>query len=354
MIITSQIDGYRMIESAHIDNFRGFRSADMKNCRTINVVVGKNGSGKTSLLEAIYLAIGSPQTIPRYAENRGLIRPSPGIDGDRYLWSTVFFDSDLTLQPLILLKGTGRHERSVKISYDIMAAQFEVIQNGQQQIMVSPVRFEYSQPSGNTIVRMAPTQTGYSPVGAAVTTLSVYYAPTMFVTQEQLAQRFSVLSNKNMHHEVVREMQNEFDFIQGIEVSAPIGVPSIYAQITGLKSKLPLGFVSGGVSKIMSYLVSIASIPGGVLVIDEIDNGIYFDRFAALWRSLYGFAKANSVQIFASTHSNECLQALADVSSEWLGDVSFIRAERNGAESTIREFSGQDLVDGLEFGEEVR
>jgi recombinational DNA repair ATPase RecF len=51
-----------MIESIGISNFRCFESIRLQDCRRINVVVGRNASGKTALLEALFLASGvSPE-----------------------------------------------------------------------------------------------------------------------------------------------------------------------------------------------------------------------------------------------------------------------------------------------------
>src|SRR5437016_13920764 len=64
--------GYLMAESVTIKNFRCFDDMKLSDCRRINVVVGANGSGKTALMEGIFLAIGpSPEIVGRLRGWRG-------------------------------------------------------------------------------------------------------------------------------------------------------------------------------------------------------------------------------------------------------------------------------------------
>ncbi len=56
-----------MIDQLIIDNFRGINHIEFNDLRRINIFVGKNNSGKTSVLEAIFLNIGAvnPELAPR-------------------------------------------------------------------------------------------------------------------------------------------------------------------------------------------------------------------------------------------------------------------------------------------------
>src|SRR5579872_1795150 len=64
---------YRMIHDIDIRNFRCFQRLQIADCSRINVIVGDNGSGKTALLEAIFLALGvGPELALRFRQTRGL------------------------------------------------------------------------------------------------------------------------------------------------------------------------------------------------------------------------------------------------------------------------------------------
>ncbi|MDQ3255935.1 MAG: AAA family ATPase [Acidobacteriota bacterium] len=72
-LIPSGAGDYKMIESLKIENFRCFESVELRDLKRINVIVGENGSGKTALLEAIFLgAVGAPEIVLRLRGWRGL------------------------------------------------------------------------------------------------------------------------------------------------------------------------------------------------------------------------------------------------------------------------------------------
>ena len=61
-----------MVTRVKIENFKGIKSATLDNLKPINVIVGRNGYGKTTLLEAIYLLCGgSPELLFRTRAWRG-------------------------------------------------------------------------------------------------------------------------------------------------------------------------------------------------------------------------------------------------------------------------------------------
>jgi hypothetical protein len=59
-------------------------------------------------------------------------------------------------------------------------------------------------------------------------------------------------------------------------------------------------------------------------------------------------------QLFASTHSHECIEALMRASPKVVDDILLLRTERVGGHPHIETFSGETLFAGLQYGEEVR
>src|SRR5688500_13691121 len=81
--------GY-MIDSLRIKNFRGFRELALDNLGLVNVVVGANASGKTSLLEAIFLAAGgSVEAVTRLRLWRGL-GPFQAFSPTRQMYESIW------------------------------------------------------------------------------------------------------------------------------------------------------------------------------------------------------------------------------------------------------------------------
>ena len=109
---------YLMIKSLYIKNFRCFQDARVDGLRRVNIVVGKNATGKTVLLESLFLAAGgSPLIVLKLRQMRGM--------GDNVqlanttlprLWEDLFFGFDTHLSIEIDSIGTAQDSNSVFIS----------------------------------------------------------------------------------------------------------------------------------------------------------------------------------------------------------------------------------------------
>jgi hypothetical protein len=290
----------------------------------------------------------------RFRTQRSLTAGMPNsVEYDRAFWADIFYDMDLSKQISIELEGDGDHKRTLNISYRNTGV-FEPYAQGNQILSVSPIVFEYKRPGLHAQqVRVAPVGNTYMPIGGDGVVAQAFYASVAGgLFMPETVDNFSKLVIAKEQADLVMEMQTEFQFIKGVDVAAPFGLPAIYVDVDGLTNKLQLGLVSGGVAKIMALLAAVASKPNGVVLIDEIENGVFHDRYEALWKSLHRFAKARSVQIFAVTHSDECLEALASASSEgWAGEVSFIRSVSDGPKKSFEQFSADSIFGAMRLGD---
>lgn len=351
--------GDHMIRTVSIRNFRCFRSVSIADCRRINVIVGRNASGKTALMEAIALALGTSQELAiRYRAWRSIpttLTPQTMMNPemDRLVWNDLFFDFDLSKKISITLVGDKQHSRSLRIRYDAAKGFAPVETPGQPTLIASPIIFEYKKHGVKAhVVRAIPLGTQYFYRGAETETPRDAFFPAHFALDpnEPVKQftNFSAVRGVNL---VVDEIKNEFPFIEGIEVGLRAGISTLFLDIPTSPQKIPVGFVSAGISKILTILLSISTFKGGAVFVDEIENGIYFDRYEAMWRSFYNFCVANDVQLFASTHSDECLGALKRVSEKFQDEIKFLRTVDTDKGKNVEQFEGPTIFGAREIGE---
>ena len=81
----------------------------------------------------------------------------------------------------------------------------------------------------------------------------------------------------------------------------------------GLTPLIPINLAGDGIKRILSILVTISDNKNGIVLIDEIDNGLHFSSQATLLKALMEIAKSYNVQIFATTHNYETLKKLKEV-----------------------------------------
>lgn len=352
-----------MIESAEIENFRCFKSAKLSDCRTVNVVIGKNATGKTALLEALFLALGSsPELVMRFRLWRGAeqsISITPGPEVDAAVWRDLFYDFNLDNKIKISIKGSDVYNRNLTISYD----RTQVFAQGNSAaipVFPSPIRFTYSRPS----IAKKQRHTEWTVQGnffggnyqfsgmESQPTNCAFFSTTMNFTNQENADRYSEVSRRDEEQEIFRIISNEFGFISGLEVLTSGGLPTLYVKLPFHKDKRPLSTVSTGVSKFISLALAISAMNGGVVFIDEIENGFYYDRYESIWGSLISIAKSHNVQIFVTTHNLECLEALNRATVKMQDDVTFIRStmDDHGAIS-LEQFRGATVFGAMEIGE---
>jgi len=91
-----------------------------------------------------------------------------------------------------------------------------------------------------------------------------------------------------------------------------------------------------GLLRYISIIFSLFICQKSFLFIDEIENGIHYSKLDKLWEIILTISKEQTVQVFATTHSKECIESYARVSKKLeeeqkidKDDVCFIELGRN-------------------------
>ena len=87
--------------------------------------------------------------------------------------------------------------------------------------------------------------------------------------------------------------------------------------VVGPKSeRVRLTSMGDGINRILTIILSMLNCPaGGALAVDEIDNGLHYSVQEQLWKMVFSLANELDVQVFATTHSMDCLKSFAQVNS---------------------------------------
>lgn len=351
-----------MIKSAKIENFRGFSVAEVTNCNRINIVVGKNASGKTAFLEALFMAVSAnPAIANRLRAWRGyeLSFSGPVEEVEDALWRDLFHKLNTNAPVKITLEGTDQHARSLQIAYggvDKTTLNKESEKETRGAALRESVIFEWRGPDNKVSGRARPRWDGntiefdWEIHPSKMDVQTNFFAANRLFSSAEAAQRFSVLSRVGKRNDIVSLFANLFEGIEDMNIEIYAGVPMISSTIPGTNQKRPINLLSGGISKLVSILLAIPSNPRGVVLIDEIEAGFHHSMQKDVWRSLLKFCDAYDVQVFTTTHSKECLEAAAEIAKDNPNDFTIIKARNN----TLRQGSGKELVDALNDDIEIR
>lgn len=349
-----------MIESLEIKNFRCYEHVHLAGLSKVNIVVGKNASGKTALLEALFLAAGNgPGLLFKLREWRGgpntLKISNEAADFDA-LWKDFFYRLDQGRQ--ITIELTSKNERrELRIFRE--NEQKTLFPFGENKIVgaiANPLTFVYTINQGDPIaVSARATPGGLEIPSANVRGINAqFFASQEKLYQQQFAEAFSTLSKRKRSNEITDVLKAYFDFIEDISVEIDAGMPALYANVKNLPEKIPISLVSAGINKLVFLLLAIATSSGGFIVVDEIENGLHYSIMKDVWSLILIFAERHDVQIFASTHSEECLQAAAKAFHERPSLIALVQTNRINGHSGAMTALGKHALAAIETGIEIR
>jgi predicted ATPase len=134
------------------------------------------------------------------------------------------------------------------------------------------------------------------------------------------------------------------------------GVDLPYLKIEGERGRTPLASMGDGLTHLFHVGLAMANASGGILLIDEFENGLHWEVQEQLWRALFEAATRFGVQVFATTHSNDCIHAFIEAQKERLipNQSCVYRLERRGDDIHARELSQSGLEAAFRQDIEVR
>jgi len=90
----------------------------------------------------------------------------------------------------------------------------------------------------------------------------------------------------------------------------------------------PLGSLGDGAWRMLAMAIVLTQCTNGVLLIDEIDTGLHYTVMADMWKLIYNAAKQFNVQVFATTHSYDCVHSLATICQSEVTENSQVTIQR--------------------------
>ncbi len=111
-----------------------------------------------------------------------------------------------------------------------------------------------------------------------------------------------------------------------------------------------------GLKTYISIICSIYACKNGQLFIDEIDNGLHYTKLDKLWEIILTISKQQNVQVFATTHSKECIESYARVAKKLEDkEITFFKLGKNQEDELKGMVYPYDwFVDSIDQEQEMR
>jgi AAA15 family ATPase/GTPase len=304
-----------VLREIEIENFRGISRASINDFQTINLFVGKNNACKTSVLEAIFLSIGVSN--PRLPLSIDAFRQLVHTEEDDFRF--IFYNLDYNNSLVIKSRFDNTHCRDLKI-YPIFRG--EILTNTQSidnsssmDINANGISLDFTVKEKNNSEKKYASNIIFEG-GRFTSEIADDYSEVMrgaFLTN-------GIVDHKKLENIIIQKKQNPL--IQALKKIDPSidnivigGNNMIYVDI-GIQRLIPINLLGDGLKRLLYILVAIADSKDGIVLIDEIENGLHFSAQKVLWASILEASKMYNVQLFITSHSKESLFFLKEVLHE--------------------------------------
>lgn len=335
-----------MVKSIHIQNFRCFEDFQLEGFGRVNLIGGMNNSGKTILLEGVWLGVKLSPTVldslkgTRYQHNKSSFL-NPEV-----IWKDLFYSSREQQSIVIKTTSSEKEERVLEMLLDKELPLSEkegrrllfTIKNEDKKVLydlaVVPIRMDNNE---WIIDYKKNKEEKFSLVEAAFKSIQhtqVGYQPTQFPpdTRFNLAELYSRLrlnSNGDDTNYVLKAFQVIDSSIQDVEIFS-LGSSVLYLKRND-EPLVPLEMFGDAIKRMAEIMIQLLGCKNGVLLIDEIENGIHYTNQPKVWELIFKLANKFNVQVFATTHSKEMVQAFNKVALEegFEDDAKYIEMARH-------------------------
>ncbi len=355
-----------MIEFLTIEGFRCFRTLDIPRLGQINLIMGRNGAGKSTLLEALHLFLssGSMAVIVDLLDSRdevdrvtdwpflfiNLPRLFNFTDADSPEKKDGRLEIKTNIQTLAIStcrKSEGNSNGPRKNSFGefkILIMFGDVLQ--QIDFTLEPVDREKRRWKENS----------GSP--------NYEFLKMSSIAHDQILRFLDMVALTGREEAVLASLAAIRPDVRAISAVGRPGRSSgrqeedertLIVKLSGTRMPVPARSLGDGFMRLLLLSLVANTREGGILMIDEIENGIHHSVLVDLWTLIFDTAARQNLQVFATTHSLDCVAAFAHValSRPQIPGLA-LRLERVDGEHRAVVYDPSDLEVAIRHDIEVR
>lgn len=304
-----------------VENFKSFGSLELNDIGQFNLISGDNNVGKTSLLEALLFDSNLIYCLDSFFGafvSRYNLKADLGGDFN-------FMDTYLNKRSIPSEKINYRfsYTSSEIKEYSLLSKTIEKLTTEEKEKLKSHYVSNVNLNLSNIVVLKEKNTLKDASfiLNTGVNKVFYYpYIPSGLNYLIDLVQFYSekIQPSKELERGFVSELNAFIDEVEDIDISTSIlpNRPVIALRVKGIDSLIPLSMFGEGSVKLFRILVQLKMAKNKYLLIDEIGSGVHYSRLKQFWRIILESAKANNVQLFATTHSLECIKYFKEALEE--------------------------------------
>ena len=294
------------IKEIEIKNYKCFQNFNAKSFSRINLISGKNNVGKTAFMEAFFIGINA-EDIKGFTN--ALIAPKI-MRESLNIFSSLINDKlndKLAIEFLEELASTEITVNNKKVSFDI-----EDTNNGLKKYLFSIDKENISLNAKEFVFSYKEEQ-------------NKRFIDNFGLSNGDIISDFSSIQKRD-EEDFLNQTINDFDStittFKIIDEKPQCKMGNVYYELNEF---------GDGLRHLISIIIELFKCENGYLFIDEVDNGIHYTKLDDLWIIILKISAQLNIQIFATTHSKECIESYARVAKELKKeeDIAFIELGRD-------------------------
>lgn len=357
------------LSTFHAVRFRGISGLRLDSLAPVNLITGSNGVGKSSVAEAIWLFSGRFVPILPWSSHvqrsahavidplerlsdTGVVKLA-GTERDASSSWKAAFESTPTAGDTGAgsLSGNGPPPAERQVAEP---QRLPVPIRGRLRIWLDEVEVD----GRNGAVAQVHGEGGViipavnPPAGCAI---AILHSPlsSMDVDTETI-NRFSELVAEGRKDDVKQALRVILPLLVDVDViTDSSGQPYVLATTTS-RERLPLQALGGGMTRLFRLFVSFHQARGGLIIVDEIENGLHHLAMPEFWRRIRVMIDEFDVQLFATTHSAECLHAVMEAFSDRPNGIAVHTLHRKADRVQASTYTGETLHGARDLDLEIR
>lgn len=330
-----------MMESLRIKNFKNLKNLKIDRLRQVNLIVGRNNVGKSTLLEAIsiFLANGNEEHLRKLLSNRGEdVVKNDDIDtktvkahylslfnGRTEIYSrssnTIVIEDDkesVLLQQVYIGETTeiddnGKRKQVAKILYEEdmpkNMSDFSYISSG---LWITTKKYEF-------LIRYDNHQ---GPITIVKDRCPFQYVHTIDFNTDDNAVLFDKIAMTSDEKYIIQALNiinpdiEKLNFLNSDDIKGR-RIPLVSIG----DNRYRLSSMGDGINRILTIILALLNCKDGVLLLDEFETGLHYSVQDQLWEIIFMLSEKLNVQVFVTTHSNDCVSSFARTNKQGVGQL---------------------------------
>lgn len=348
------------MDSLLIENFKNIKHLQLDNLKKINLIVGKNNVGKSTLLEAIalYLAQGVPPYLVQLLERRGeLTFHQDETDEERKEHFLSFFNGykeSYKKSDYVFIGKTASDSFGVKLNQVYVKERIEKDVDGNERRIRTRL-FEEDLTESDTMLEPGLMISSSMPSLLTYGSLRrIWVSRDSIVPFQYVDARVSDSEQNAILFDRISLSPDEDHVVDALRIINPRIERITFVTSSNKRDRFPIVALKGdsrryrlstmgdGINRILTIILSMLNCKNGVLLLDEFETGLHYSVQEQLWNIVFSLSEKLNIQVFATSHSRDCIEGFANQNNDMNGLL--VRMENRGESIVPVQYVNKDDI----------